>query len=118
MKVISKFSLVAVFAVLCTGCFSGPNLKVELLSNQLGALFAIQITNTGGQDIEIQRVLANGFLEAREYGKGFLGSAGVGHFPVRLPGGEQILALNPVPWNEQTSTIIITIEGVDYEYYF
>ncbi len=118
MKAISKFLLVAIFAALCTGCFSGPNLEVELLSNQLGALFAIKITNIGSENIEIQRVLANGSLEVPEYGKGFLGSGGGGHFPVRLSRGEEILTLNPVPWNQKTSFVVITIGGIDYEYYF
>lgn len=118
MKTASKLLLVTVFAALCTGCFSRPNLEVELLPNDMGAYFAIRITNIGSGDIEIQRVLANGSLEAQEYGKGFLGSGGVGHFPMRLSGGEQILTLNPVPWNQQTSIVTITIEGADYEYYF
>jgi hypothetical protein len=118
MKNIPKFLLVAVFAALCTGCFSGPNLEVELLPNDMGAFFAIRITSIGSGDIEIQRVLANGSLEAQQYGKGFLGLEGVGNLPVKLSEGEEILMFNPVPWMKRTTRVAVTVDGIDYEYSF
>lgn len=111
-----RLLVIAAVLALCPACSRQPDVAVELVSNELGVFWAISVHNVGSSEIEIQGVRVNGSLDVDKYMIGFLQD--VGRFPVKLPAGQNIMVLNPVPWGDPTETVDVRADGMEAKFAF